>query len=170
MTSEDLEKLIKKDKYQVFIFTCPCSIPINFAQHTWFVVNKKGVISRWEVLLRFFRKDFLNNKESYLYLDLMPKTEGMEVLPFKRGWYWKSKLLTTIEGDENSTARKMIDFIENSKNTYKYTNTYALRGPNSNTYIQWVLDHFPELKIRLPWNAFGKNFKIDATTSKDGSC
>ncbi len=159
MTSQELDSLIKKDKYQVFIFTCPCSMPINFAQHTWFVVNKKGVVSRWDVLLRLWRGKENGIKIGYLYRDFMPKNQSLEIFPFLSWFHWKSKLIKVIEGDENSIAHKMAGFIENSPNNYKYCKEYHLKGPNSNTYIQWVLDHFPELKIKLPWNAFGKNFK-----------
>ncbi len=25
--------------------------------------------------------------------------------------------------------------------------------------VQWILDRFPESKLRLPWNSFGKGYK-----------
>ena len=49
-SNSPFEGLIKKDKYQVFVFANPAPIPISFARHPWFVLNKKGIISRWEVL------------------------------------------------------------------------------------------------------------------------
>lgn len=53
----------------------------------------------------------------------------------------------------------MSEFIERSPDTYPHCNQYAFRGPNSNTYAQWVLNQFPESGFSLPWNAFGKGFK-----------
>ena len=62
-----------------------------------------------------------------------------------------------IEGDENSLAAKMAEFIEHSPETYSHSKEYSLVGPNSNTYVQWILNMFPEFPAKLPWNAFGKN-------------
>jgi len=41
MKTEEFDKLIDKDKYQVFLMICPASTPVNFARHGWFVINKK---------------------------------------------------------------------------------------------------------------------------------
>jgi len=88
---------------------------------------------------------------------------GMNILPSSDfiNWRWKTKFLGMIQGDENSIAKQAVDFIENSPNIYLYCDTYHFVGPNSNTYAQWVLDHFPDFKIHLPFNAFGKEYNID---------
>jgi len=156
MNSQEFDQLIKKDRYQVFVFTCPGSFPFIFARHPWFVVNKRGTISRWEVL---FRKNLNNTSWGHLHKNFLPLFLGIEIVPFINVFHHKAKLLNIIEGDENSTARKIADFIENSKENYPYCDKYSLFGPNSDTYGQWILDNFPELKIKLPWNCFGKNFK-----------
>ncbi|MFA6523897.1 MAG: hypothetical protein WC264_01435 [Candidatus Paceibacterota bacterium] len=112
MSDEIGENLIKKDKYQVFLFASPASFPISFAKHSWFVLNKKGVISRWEVMhfKNKFNKDFkylhLNNRAPFLGIGL--------IWPISK-FFWKAKLLGYIEGEENSTVKKMIEFIENSE-------------------------------------------------------
>jgi len=73
---------------------------------------------------------------------------------------WKGTLIGSITGDENSLAREMHDFINTESLNYRYKNIYKVYpGPNSNTYIQWILNKFPESKITLPWNCFGKNYK-----------
>jgi hypothetical protein len=46
---EDLPIKINNDKYQVFLFTSRCPLPIPFASHLWFVINKKGALYRYEV-------------------------------------------------------------------------------------------------------------------------
>lgn len=108
----EFEKLINKDKYQVFLFCCPTWIPSNFARHPWFVINKKGKISRYEV-------GYLKNKNyfesKHFYKDFLPPFQGIGILPFNLNGqrYKKIKLLGFLEGEENSTAFKAIEFIEN---------------------------------------------------------
>jgi len=155
----DFEKLIKKDKYQVFLFACPANLPFFFATHPWFVVNKKGELSRWEI---FWRPEKWDKRWGHLHKDFYPRPEqGIEVFPFSRKYFWgNGKLLGCVEGDEASIARRMADFIEQSPKQYPYCGRYAYTGPNSNTYVQWIISHFPESGFKLPWNSFGKNFKI----------
>ncbi|MFA7286167.1 MAG: DUF3750 domain-containing protein [Patescibacteria group bacterium] len=150
--SKKFDELIDNEKYQVFLFTSSGNIPFHFAAHPWFVINNRGLISRWEVL---FRKMYHETNGGHLYKNFFPLFQGIEVVHFSRKSVWKAKLLGSIEGD---TAKKMVSFIENSYSTYPFRDRYFLTGPNSNTYPQWVLDHFPEFAVKLPWNAFGKNY------------
>lgn len=83
------------------------------------------------------------------------------MFPFLNKWFWKGKLLGFVEGDEQSIASKMCGFIESSKENYKFCYNYSLIGPNSNTYVEWVLKNFPDSQLKLPWNSFGKRFKFD---------
>ena len=69
-------------------------------------------------------------------------------------------LFLYVEGEEGSLAQNMADFIEVSNKNYPYCYGYSLIGPNSNTYVQSVLDRFPESRMQLSWNALGKNFPI----------
>lgn len=148
------ENLIDKNKHQVFLFKSRASFPFVFAIHPWFVVNKKGEISRWE--FAFF--DNYKDKQhwGHLYKDLFPPFQGIEFIPFSNKLFGMGKLIGRVEGEK---ATKIINFIENSHLNYKYLNEYKFKGPNSNTYIQWVLNNFPESKLSLPLNAFGKNYK-----------
>ena len=145
--------LLKKNTYQVFLMICPAHIPFSFATHPWFVVNRKGEISRWEVLSSKLDR---NLSFGYLHKDLFPYFQGIEVFHFSQKYFWKGKVLFSIEGDETSLAARMANFIEESSAKYPKAQTYSIFGPNSNTYVSWVLNHFPESPMRLPWNAFGK--------------
>jgi len=80
------------------------------------------------------------------------------VLPLARP-SWRARLEGYIEGVEGSLAHRMAAFIDQSKTTYPHIGRYVLLGPNSNTYPAWVLAHFPEANLRLPWNAIGKNYR-----------
>jgi len=149
---EDFQKLIKPDKYQVFVFACPAYFPINFARHAWFVLSEKGKISRYEV------RHFKGNKK-HLFVNFQPPFLGTNIT-FLTNIFWSAKLLGFIEGDENSKAREAIEFIKNSENTYPYLDTYRFYGPNSNTYVQNVLNHFPEFGMNLSLRFIGKGFKV----------
>lgn len=73
---------------------------------------------------------------------------------------YQAKLLYKIAGNKNSLAHKVATFIDDTIKDYPYKNIYKhLPGPNSNTFTQWILNHFPEIKLQLPRNAFGKNYK-----------
>lgn len=151
MKGKELEKLINPDDYQVFIMRCPAGVPLSFASHPWFVCNERGRISRYEVL-------FTQNKNAdfgHLHIDAFPPFSGIEVLLFYPGWRWRGELLWRCEGD---LAKRMIEFIRTSKAAYPYKE-YAFTGPNSNTYARWVLNAFPEIDVKLPWNCFGKDYK-----------
>jgi len=62
---------------------------------------------------------------------------------------------------KGSEAQMMIEFIERSPNVYPHCEMYRFRGPNSNTYVQWVIDNFPNSGLQLPFNAFGKGYKVN---------
>ena len=157
MQPTTLIDLIKNDRCQVFLFTCLASIPFMFARHPWFVVCKKGVISRWEVVWEPGRS---KTSWGYLHKDLYSPSQGIEMFFFSHKFFWKhGRLLGMIEGLEGSIAYRMADLIEASPQTYPYCDRFSLRGPNSNTYVQWVLDNFPESNLSLPWNSIGKHFK-----------
>ena len=148
---EKFEELIIKDEYQFFVFCCPTYFPFNYFRHPWFVLNKKGEIYRWEV-----RHDLNKLNSSHLYINNQTPFEGIEKTFFLK-IYWKASLLGNINGD---IAEKAIEMIEGSEINFPYCKKYSYFGPNSNTYVQWVLDKLPEFKIKLSWRFIGKNFKV----------
>ncbi|MCR4328895.1 MAG: DUF3750 domain-containing protein [Patescibacteria group bacterium] len=155
MTREDTySALVRKESTQVFLFTSPTNLPFSFASHPWFVINTHGVLSRWEVL---FRKTDWKTSWGHLHKDFFRPFQGIEVFPYIEGLFWNAKLLKEVEGD---VALRMAEYIESSPDMYPYNTRYFLTGPNSNTYTQWVLNHFPELDVTLPWNSFGKGYAI----------
>lgn len=151
----NFQKLITEDKYQVLLLVCPAAFPVSFAKHAWFVCVKDGETSRYEV--RHYKN---GNNKTFLHINELPPFVGVEIFPLPlKNFLWEAKFLSSIAGDENSLAKSMIDFIENSLNSYPFTDEYFLLGPNSNTYIQWILDNFPEFDVELPWNCLGKSYK-----------
>lgn len=148
---KNFEYLINKEKYQVFIFYSSAYFPFNFFRHPWIVLNKKGEISRWEI-----RHNINKYNQTHLFVNNQPIFEGINKTIFIKS-KWKTKMLGFIE---DKIALNAIDFIEKSKESYPYINKYTGCGPNSNTYIQWILNKFPEFNIKLSWRFIGKNYKI----------
>ncbi len=160
MQITNFENLVDKDKNQVFVFYCPAYIPVNFAIHPWFLVNRKGVLSRYEIFnIKNFQADnegFINI--GYWYKNGLPTYSGIQVFPYSKKYHWNAKLLGVVDGDDTKVL-EMIELIENSDKQYPHIQTYRLLGPNSNTYVNWILSKFPEFKIKLPLGAIGKNYK-----------
>jgi len=155
MNKFEFSKLINKNKYQVFLFSSPVPIPFNFAVHTWFVVNLKGEINRWE--FGRFRGSPYKNGIGVLKNFFSP-TEGMNIYFWKRYPRFNSKLIDFIEGDEESAANHLAVFIEEYSNTYPLKTKYSPLGPNSNSFMQWILNKFPKANLKLPFNAIGKGY------------
>ena len=94
-----------------------------------------------------------------MHKDFYTPSQGIAKWWFTEKYTWgPGKLLGYVEGDEQSLAGQMAGLIESSPQEYPYCDTYSLKGPNSNSYVQWVLNHFPHSGLRLPWNCFGKNY------------
>jgi len=148
---DKFEKSINKDKYQVFIMCCPAYFPFNFFRHPWIILNRKGDISRWEIRYNPNKKN-----GTHLFINNQLPFEGINKTVFIKS-KWNAILLGLIEED---IALDVIDFIEKSIESYPYINKYTGCGPNSNTYIQWILNKFPEFKIKLSWRFIGKSYKI----------
>lgn len=141
--------------YTIEFYTCPAHIPFSFAVHPWIVTTKNGQSTRWEIIHREYPG---KERFGFLYKNFYsdPK-QGIKKHSLSNQ-YWHTTKIGEISGGEESLAASMFSFIENMSPNYPFQNNYTLfPGPNSNTYVAWVLKHFPEAKIQLPWNAFGKN-------------
>ncbi len=156
MYMKEISEILDNSKYQVFICASHAHIPFSLAMHSWIVINKKGTLERWEVL--FTAKDDATSW-GHLHKDPLPPFQGISILPFIKKYFWKSMLLGYIEGEEGSYVNRIIHFIEQSKDTYPYRYYYMMTGPNSNTFVEWVLDAFPEFNLKLPMEFIGKQYK-----------
>ena len=74
-----------------------------------------------------------------------------------RHWYGaKPQLLGEIRGPE---AKSAIKRIQQAVESYPYKGTYrSWPGPNSNSFVAYILRRVPELQIDLPPTAIGKDF------------
>ena len=154
MLNNNFQNLIDNNKSQIFICKSRAHFPFIFAIHLWIMINKRGELSRWEVA---YSKKFKAEKSwGYLYKNLLPLFQGLSVFTFLKKLTYESRIIGLVEGD---IATHMISFIEEMPNNYKYLNKYKLLGPNSNTFVNYVINKFPESKLKLPWNAIGKNYE-----------
>ena len=157
MKREELYDLIKPDLYQVFLLKSAVPVPFQFAMHGWFIINLTGDIHRWEFGRwgKIGKDRFTDVVQNYL-----PLTAGMNKYSWKLQPRAQSKMIHFIEGDKNSIAAKMAHFIHEKSREYPIKERYSYTGPNSNTYLQWVINHFPNAGFELPRNAVGKKYKV----------
>lgn len=153
-------------RYTITIYSSRLFFPLWFVIHTHIVVECDGVASRFEVLGRTPLARSKNALRGYLYKNVLPSEAGLYVICATSatsglGPRWKTKKCGTIVGGENSVAHKMCKFFEEGTvKSYPYIHTYNMtKGPNSNTFTQWVIEQFPESELRLPTSAWGKNYK-----------
>jgi len=161
---------MNKQDYKVSVLSSKLGVPLNFVVHTHLVTEHDGVINRYDVFAPF---TLSKNHSPYLgviFKNLLPPATGFLLWYQKKKWWqadaplrrWETKVYSTVAGDEESCARTLWEFIEKGGlEQYPHQTQYRfVRGPNSNTFTQWVVDQFPECDLSLPWNAWGKGYKI----------
>ncbi|WDE14058.1 DUF3750 domain-containing protein [Thalassomonas haliotis] len=129
------------------------------ADHYWFVIDKGGeekVKQRWEV---WQNKDAGGQSWHYLHKNLKDWQSGVGNGPSRLEYCWYG-----LE------AQSLIEAIETSPSQYPYVPCYRYwPGPNSNTYVQWVLDQARITEIPGP-SAIGKDYLglIGSKVSRQG--
>ncbi len=127
-----------------------------FGSHSWIAVKASGSLF-WE---RFEVVGF-------------GVSRGRPAIRSGRGtpdgkWYGNAPvLLAELRGE---AAEAAIARIRSATAAYPYPNTYTVwPGPNSNTFIAYLLRRVPELRADLPANAIGKDYPVDGVLSRTPS-
>lgn len=82
-----------------------------------------------------------------------------------RAWFGSEP--TVIADFRGEQAEKIIDQIDDVIGKYPYPTTYeAWPGPNSNTFVAWVIRQIPEMEVALPNHAIGKDYLGDGLVSE----
>jgi hypothetical protein len=119
-----------------------------FAEHLWIATKAKDAkqYTNYEVL----GWNKYRGKSVVTINHLMPD----------RRWYdHKPRILAEIIGRK---AQSAIRHIKQAVASYPYKNEYVLwPGPNSNTFVAYVLRRTPELRVDLPTTAIGKDYLAD---------
>ncbi len=153
-----LPNWIGEEEYQVLFLTSPLPFPLHFAVHPWVLVMNGPNITRWEV---WQRKNQNNpNCFGHVYCNYFPPLMGIRKSHFTNKPH-PVKIIGSIKGNQQSKAHEVVQFITENAPNYSFKNTYHYYpGPNSNTFIQWILSEFPEIEIVLPSSAIGKRFPV----------
>lgn len=163
MNEEEFNSLIDKEKYQVFILSSSLYYPFNFIRHNWIVTSKKGKITRYDI----WEKKTTPAKETYGFVKIgimrpwtgLAKNILTKFFKVEKKARYRSRLEGKIEGNKDSLAYIMCNFIEKEAKNYYFKDRYSTLGPNCNTFVQWFLDKFPEANIELRWFSLGKNYQ-----------
>ncbi len=85
-----------------------------------------------------------------------------------RKWFGApAELLEEIRGGKASSAIRKIEAIATA---YPYAKSYRVwPGPNSNTFISYLIRELDELTVELPPNAIGKDWLISGLFAKSES-
>jgi len=121
----------------------------KFSQHTWIATKEKGAES--------YLVHYVVLWGTYFGADGVVVTQAD--LP-DRYWYdGKPEIIYSVSGAQ---AEEMIPQIYQAIAKYPYPKTYrAYPGPNSNSFVSWVIRSVPNLKVSLPNNAIGKDWLCD---------
>lgn len=113
------------------------------AVHYWFVICQGERHERWEVWQKPNQK-----APSWGHLH-------KNLLPFDRGVGCGESWIEATFADEKAQA--LITVLQNSPSNYPHHNNYHYwPGPNSNSFVQWVLDQ-AKLPHHLKPQGIGKN-------------
>jgi hypothetical protein len=113
-----------------------------FAVHTWIVLKERGAIS-------------------YSRYDYTAWGEPIRIDGFAADGRWFGAMPQPVASVNGQEAEKLIPTIRSVIENYKfraYGDYSAWPGPNSNTFVQAVLDAVPELNAVLPPTAIGKDY------------
>jgi len=116
-----------------------------FAVHTWISVKP-------------------SNADSYTVLEVIGWRErhGLPVLRIEEDIpdrYWFGSKPELILEKRGEGVDELIDKIIEASQYYPWANTYKVfPGPNSNTFPAWIALKVPELKLELPFRAFGSGW------------
>jgi hypothetical protein len=115
-----------------------------FAVHPWIAIKEKNAKSYTVYMVMGWRGNVVSAEQG---------------IP-DRKWYGSvPEMLYELRGPE---AEKMIPQIKQAAKNYPYQNFYRLYpGPNSNTFIAYVIRHTPGITVELPPHAIGKDWIDD---------
>lgn len=116
-----------------------------FAVHSWIAVKEKNADSYLVYQVLGFKKWRTGSA-----------VDIQKDIPDRKWFGAEPQLLKDIRGEE---AEKAILNLNQAVQSYPYAHLYTVfPGPNSNTFISYLIRHTPELATELPPTAIGKDF------------
>ncbi len=120
----------------------------TFAVHTWIATKEKNA----------------DHYVTYHVMGFRIKRTGSAVvigeeIPDRKWFGAEAKLIDQLKGE---AAEKAIPKIQAAAESYPYKGSYRVwPGPNSNTFISYIIRNVPELRVELPPHAIGKDWIND---------
>ena len=122
----------------VRLYAAPIPVIARLAIHTWIVIRRRGAVSRWEVWQR------AGGRYGHVRRNLRPPEAGVGA--------GAVHVLAELTG---LAAERVADRIERWSPRYRCRHDYRyFPGPNSNTYVRWVLA-ISGWQAQLPVTAIG---------------
>ncbi len=118
-----------------------------FAVHSWIAVKPENAdkYTIYQVMGWYLRRG-------------LPAVSVSTGIPDRRWYGAEPMLIGEIRGAE---AQEAIPLIEKAVADYPYAREYrAWPGPNSNTFISYIIRNVPQLKVALPSLAIGKDWLV----------
>jgi hypothetical protein len=116
-----------------------------FAVHSWLVVKEAGAT-------QYTRFEVIGWRQYYG----RPVLKISHAVPDGRWFSVKPELLTDLRGPR---AAQLIPIIRQAVGRYPHADNYRTwPGPNSNTFTAWIGRQVPDLALRLPVTAVGKDY------------
>lgn len=117
-----------------------------FAMHTWIAVKPRSGRTYTTYEVQGWRR---------------PPVRTGSGAPDREWFGQRPHLLADLRGER---AARAIVHIQQAVNDYPWPQRYrAFPGPNSNTFIAWLIQQVPELNVEMPSLALGKDYLIDDT-------
>ncbi|MCP4755893.1 MAG: DUF3750 domain-containing protein [Proteobacteria bacterium] len=154
-----MQLLHERPLYQLWLLYSPLPRPLHLlALHCWLVVKApNGIPSRWEV---WQNSSCCASSWGHVHRDLFPPGQGIvrDFWPGGRRRHWEARIGGYMEGE---AAEGMVRFVCDRAEDYPCRDRYfPWPGPNSNTFVQWVLNHFPGQTLRLPRKSLGSSHNV----------
>ena len=139
-------------------------VPIQFSYHTWIVTEQEDQKDRYDVF--GFAHDGFWGRTGHVHQNYHAPAYGCPRVAFGSRaimhdrFRWDAVRLFELTDSQYPKVPEIIKLLQNNPEDYPYWNTYSLLpGPNSNTFVQWVLDTATDGALKLPWGAWGKGYK-----------
>ena len=146
---------------KIHLYSSPLPSPFHhIAVHNWLEVDYgSDGLYRWEV---WDKSSSCPTSWGHVHQNLLPSKIGMPRRFFRSSndnvGYWDARLEGTLTG---KIAETMGTFIESNCPSYPFKDQYHFwPGPNSNTFIQWILNSVSGHTLQLPPLSFGKNYRV----------
>lgn len=117
-----------------------------FAHHSWIVIKERGA-------------------SSYTRYDKVAWGRPVKINNWAPDARWYGHMPTMVAAVEGPAAERLIPKIKAAIASYPFREpgTYSVwPGPNSNSFIAYVLAAIPEAGVVLPPTAIGKDWRVDS--------